>query len=189
MTLKIALLTYSTKPRGSVIHTLELATALHQLGHQVCVYALDKDGHGFDYPLSCRYQPIVAGVAPLDIDCLIKQRIAEFVDFLTQSTLDYDIYHAQDCISANALAQLKVQQKIPHFIRTVHHIEDYQSIYLQECQSRSILNADLCLCVSSQWQVVLEEEYQIQAARVINGVNRERFSPLPNGYENSLKKD
>ncbi|MGF1535465.1 MAG: MSMEG_0565 family glycosyltransferase, partial [Elainellaceae cyanobacterium] len=46
MPLRIALLTYSTKPRGSVIHTLELAAALTALGHQVSVYALDK-GTGF----------------------------------------------------------------------------------------------------------------------------------------------
>ncbi len=58
--LKIALFTYSTKPRGSVIHTLELAEALHRLGHQVCIYALDKDGKGFDYPLSCNYKPVPA---------------------------------------------------------------------------------------------------------------------------------
>ena len=31
----IALLTYSTKPRGSVIHTLELAQALAELGHHL----------------------------------------------------------------------------------------------------------------------------------------------------------
>ncbi|MEO1404664.1 MAG: MSMEG_0565 family glycosyltransferase, partial [Cyanobacteria bacterium J06635_1] len=42
MSLHIALLTYSTQPRGSVIHTLELANALYQLGHQPCVFALDK---------------------------------------------------------------------------------------------------------------------------------------------------
>lgn len=48
--LRIALLTYSTKPRGSVLHTLELATALQGLGHSVTVYALDKEGSGFDYP-------------------------------------------------------------------------------------------------------------------------------------------
>ena len=186
--LKIALFTYSTKPRGSVIHTLELAQALHILGHQVCIYALSKDGYGFDYPLSCRYQLILAGVAPPDIDQLIKQRIAEFIDFFQDSPLNYDIYHAQDCISANALAQLKEQQKIPHFIRTVHHIEDYQSIYLQQCQERSILQADLCLCVSSQWQKVLQETYHIKADRVFNGVNRELFSPVSNGGEKLLQE-
>lgn len=37
--LRIALLTYSTKPRGIVIHTLELAEALQALRHQVYVYA------------------------------------------------------------------------------------------------------------------------------------------------------
>jgi len=57
--LRIALLTYSTKPRGSVIHTLELAEALHQQGHFVCVYALDKDGQGFDRDLSCSYYLIL----------------------------------------------------------------------------------------------------------------------------------
>ena len=47
--LRIALFTYSTKPRGSVIHALELAEALHHLGHQVCLYALSKPGDCFDY--------------------------------------------------------------------------------------------------------------------------------------------
>ncbi|MEO0987702.1 MAG: MSMEG_0565 family glycosyltransferase, partial [Cyanobacteria bacterium J06639_14] len=37
--MKIALLTYSTKPRGSVVHTWELAEALTDLGHTVCIYA------------------------------------------------------------------------------------------------------------------------------------------------------
>jgi hypothetical protein len=70
--LKIALLTYSTKPRGSVIHTLELASALHHLGNEVCVYALDKDGTGFDYPLNCNYQLVPARSAPAGIDALIQ---------------------------------------------------------------------------------------------------------------------
>ncbi len=122
---RIALFTYSTKPRGSVTHTLELAEALHGLGHYVCVYALDKDGKGFDYPLSCDYGAVPARSAPTDIDKLIQQRIQEFVDYLSQTQLVYDVYHAQDCISANALAKLVQQQQIPHFVRTVHHIEDY----------------------------------------------------------------
>ncbi len=145
MNLKVALFTYSTKPRGSVIHTLELAEALHRLGHQVCIYALDKDGKGFDHPLSCDYEPIPAQPAPTEIDALIQQRIQEFVEYLKQSNLIYDSYHAQDCISANALAILRQQQQIPHFVRTVHHIEDYSSSYLQQCQKRSIREANLCV--------------------------------------------
>ncbi|HTL88002.1 MAG TPA: MSMEG_0565 family glycosyltransferase [Leptolyngbya sp.] len=175
--MKIALLTYSTKPRGSVIHTLELAEALHSLGHSVCVFALDKDGKGFDYPLSCAYQLIPAQPAAAEIDQLIQQRIQEFVSYLGQSHQTYDCYHAQDCIGANALAMLLKQGKIPHFVRTVHHIEDYRSLYLQQCQDRSIREASLCLCVSDRWKAELKQHYQIDALRVNNGVNLQRFSP------------
>ena len=136
--LRIALLTYATKPRGSVVHTLELATALHSLGHHVCIYALDKDGKGFDRELNCQVRLIPAKTAPSSIDTLIQQRIQEFVDYFKHSNPIHDIYHAQDCISANALALLREQQQIPHFVRTVHHIEDYTSPYLQQCQDRSI---------------------------------------------------
>ncbi len=186
--LKIALFTYSTKPRGSVIHTLELGFALHRLGHQVCIYALDKDGKGFDYPLSCDYKPIPAQSAPTKIDALIQQRIQEFVEYLKQSNPIYDCYHAQDCISANALAILRQERQIPHFVRTVHHIEDYSSPYLQQCQERSIREANLCLCVSDRWQAELQQHYQIHAPRVINGVNLWRFSPILSGSEYALKE-
>lgn len=184
----IAIYTYSTKPRGSVIHTLELAEALHRLGHQVCIYALDKDGKGFDYPLSCDYEAIPAHPAPAEIDALIQQRIQEFVEYLKQSNQIYDCYHAQDCISANALAILRQEQRIPHFVRTVHHIEDYSNPYLQQCQERSIREANLCLCVSDRWQAELQQRYQIHAPRVINGVNLWRFSPIISGAESALKE-
>ena len=181
--MKIALLTYSTKPRGSVIHTLELAEALHHLGHSVCVFALDKDEKGFDYPLSCQIQLIPSKPAPANIDQLIQQRIQEFVSGLEQLQQPYDCYHAQDCIGANALAILLKQGKIPHFVRTVHHIEDYSSVYLQHCQNRSIHEASLCLCVSDRWKSELRQHYQIDASRVINGVNLQRFLPEGAAFE------
>lgn len=186
--LQIALFTYSTQPRGSVVHTLELAEALYALGHQVCVYALDKDGKGFDYPLSCECKLIPAQPASTEIDVTIKQRIQEFVQYLEQVSLSYDYYHAQDCISANALCKLRELGKIPHFVRTVHHIEDYSSPYLEQCQERSIREADLCFCVSETWQNSLRQHYQIQAPRVINGVNLNRFSTTFNGSESRLKE-
>lgn len=186
--MKIALFTYSTKPRGSVIHTLELANALHQLGHDICIYVLDKDGNGFDYDLPCDCKLIHTQSAPADMDALIQQRIQEFVDYLNQIELDYDCYHAQDCISANALAKLKQHQQIPHFVRTVHHIEDYTSPYLQQCQERSIRAATLCLTVSQVWRQQLQQQYQIDAPQVINGINLCRFSSAANGLEATLKQ-
>jgi glycosyltransferase-like protein len=190
VTLRIALFTYATKPRGSVIHTLELATALHHLGHSVTVYALDKEGTGFDYPLPCQSYLIPSQPVTEGIDQLIRQRIQEFVDFLDESHLQshsYDCYHAQDCISANALLALRTAGKIPHFIRTVHHVESFNSPYLQACQDRSILEPDRCLSVSNDCQKELQQKYAIAAPRVINAINGDRFSPIPNGTETALK--
>lgn len=185
MPLRIALLTYATKPRGSVIHTLELAQALYDLGHYPCVFALDKDGQGFHRQVEFQTQAVPAQPCDRNIDQLIQQRIGEFVSFFEQHPEKYDIYHAQDCLSANALAILKQQGNIPHFVRTVHHIEDFQSPYLQDCQQKSIHQPDRCLCVSDIWQRALVKDYGIQAHRVINGVSN-RFSAQPDGSETVL---
>lgn len=196
--MKIALLTYSTKPRGSVVHTWELANALHQLGHTVCVYALDKDAESATEnaaiaptphrPLDCPTRLIPARPAPAAIDALIHQRIQEFVDYLATTDERYDIYHAQDCIGANALVQLREQGRVPPIVRTVHHVEDYESVYLRDCQDKSIRLPDLCLCVSDRWQQALRRDYGIQAPRVVNGVDQQRFSPHATGAESALKQ-
>ena len=60
----VGLFTYSTLPRGSVVHTAQLADALVDAGWDVTVYALDKDGRGFFRPLRARLRlvPITLGV-------------------------------------------------------------------------------------------------------------------------------
>ena len=175
--LKIALLTYSTKPRGSVVHTLELAQALLELGHHPCVFALDKAGKGFHREVEFQTLTVPAYTCEGDTCALVKQRIGEFVDFFEQyfeqGGQKFDIYHAQDCLSANALAILKEREFLSRFVRTVHHIEDFESPYLRDCQQRSIVHSDRCLCVSAQWQQVLKKEYGIRAHRVVNGVGRQ----------------
>ena len=186
--MKIALFTYSTKPRGSVIHTLELAEALTQLGHEVWVYALSKDGSSFDRPFAGHTCLVPAQPAPVEMDALIYQRIQELVDYLTQYPPNCDIYHAQDCLTANALFCLREKRLIPHFVRTVHHIEDYSSIYLQQCQDKSIQEADLCVTVSDRVQEEVQKQYQIKAPRVINGVNTHDFEVISHESKASLKQ-
>ncbi|MGB6017094.1 MAG: MSMEG_0565 family glycosyltransferase [Nodosilinea sp.] len=191
--LRIALLTYATKLRGSVVHTLELATALTELGHQVCVYALDKDGQGFEREILAKVQFVPAQPPPKNlppdqaIDALIRQRIQEFVDYFLANSETYDVYHAQDCIGANALVQLRQRRRVSNVVRTVHHIEDYASIYLQQCQDKSIRDPDLCLCVSDRWHQTLRDDYGIAAPRVLNGVDLRRFSSTLSGQENAIK--
>lgn len=189
--LKIALLTYSTKPRGGVIHTLELAEALHSLGHEVCVFALDKDRQGFCRPLSCEaaFVPAPAVADPTAIDRVVEQRIQDYVTYFSQHRPQYDIYHAQDCISANALAILRDRGLVSSVIRTVHHIDDYPSQYLEDCQRRGIEHPDLCFCVSRYWQTRLQERYGVTAPQVFNGVDTNRFSAQLQGTEVALKAE
>ncbi len=208
--LRIALFTYSTKPRGGVIHTLELAEALQKLGQEVCIYALDKDNIGFHRPVACPSKlvptkPTLSRQLLLKkqdnypdrnnknlildpVDELIRQRIQEFVTYLDKESETYDIYHSQDCISTNALKVLRDKQRIPNLIRTVHHIDNFNSPYLQECHDRSILEPDICFCVSQYWQQQLQQQYQIDAPIIINGVNTTRFSSKFNGKETKLKE-
>ena len=58
--LSIGIFTYSTKPRGSVVHAACLAEALERRGAQVTLYALSKAGDGFFRPLSCALRLISA---------------------------------------------------------------------------------------------------------------------------------
>ena len=210
-TLSIALFTYSTKPRGGVIHTIELAETLQEKGHQVCIYALDKDNIGFHRSLNCHSKLVPTKPAAdrelllqrktkyleqgvidnndLDpVDALIKQRIQEFIDYLNQETEKYDIYHSQDCISTNALKVLRDQGKISRFIRTVHHIDEFNSPYLQECHDHAILEPDLCLCVSNYWRQQLQQQYQIDAPVIINGVDTQKFSRKKPVAEEKIKQ-
>jgi pimeloyl-ACP methyl ester carboxylesterase len=57
---RIALLTYSTRPRGSVVHTLSLAEALAHLGQQVTVHGLGRSGDtAFFRPIDPRVRTVV----------------------------------------------------------------------------------------------------------------------------------
>jgi len=186
--LRIALLTYSTHPRGSVVHTLNLAEALMDLGHEIWVYGLDKDGRGFYRTPRCPVHLVPTQPAPAAIDELVQQRIAEFVTALTYETASYDVYHAQDCLGANALMAWKQHGGQGVVVRTVHHIEAFRSPYLQQCQLRSLYGPDSCFCVSQSWQRALATDYGIDARRVVNGVDLQRFSPNDTGQETAVKQ-
>lgn len=159
------------------MHTLELAQALLELGHYPHVFALDKEGEGFHRAVDFQTFGVPASRCEGDTNALVKQRIGEFVAFFEQHIEKYDIYHAQDCLGANALAVLKERGYLSKFARTVHHIEDFKNPYLQECQQKSILLSDRCLCVSDLWQKTLKVKYGISAHRVVNGVSRRFLSP------------
>ena len=184
--LKIALFTYSTKPRGGVVHTLNLAEKLKELGQIVHVYALETESRFFR-EVGVPHTLIPCPKNDFDsIDDKIHAYINTYIDYLSAINESYDIYHAEDCISANALLELRERGFIKFFLRTVHHIDDFVSESLIKCQSDSILKPDYLLVVSKYWENKLNEEYSLNPGRVTNGVDLNRFNKLK-GNNNSKR--
>jgi glycosyltransferase-like protein len=179
--LRIALFTYSTKPRGGVVHTLALAEHLQALGHRVHIYALGKDERSaFFRPTSAPFTLIPAGSPGDDepLDERIQRYIQTYYEFLTRHRPGpFDLYHAQDCISANALWRLREAGLIPWFVRTIHHIDDFVSPVLIDCQNHSIFRPDFRLVVSRTWQQRLAQEFGVESTVIHNGVELSRFQP------------
>lgn len=175
--MKIAMLTYSVKPRGGVEHALAVAEALAHRDHDVCVSALAQPGEAF-FRQTCVPAQLVEHVPTEDIfDARILAMVAAYRDGLRALLADgeFDIVHAQDCISANAALDLRDEGVIGHVVRTVHHVDDFISPSLIACQDRSILEPDLVLCVSQPWIERLANEFGVAARLVRNGVDCERF--------------
>jgi glycosyltransferase-like protein len=182
--LRIALLTYSTRPRGGVVHALELAEALQALGQLVRLFALEKPGR------SAFFRPTTVPTSFIPVDDqpgeTMDEKIARYIDAYV-AFLDgelargerYDIYHAEDCISANALVRLRRAGRVPFFVRTVHHIDDFASPGLVSCQHDSIVEPDTVLAVSRWWRDQLADDLGVHARVVHNGVDLDRFVPPP----------
>ncbi len=185
--LRIAMLTHSTNPRGGVVHAMQLAEALTALGHTVVLHAPDAKGKGFFRQPACVTAAFPVAEAPADMTAMVEQRIADYVShFEPRANRGFDIFHAHDGISGNALATLKARGLIPGFGRTVHHVDTFGDPRLVALQDRSIVEADLFFAVSTLWQQALGER-GMPAVVVGNGVDTERFAPTWSGEQTALR--
>lgn len=170
----VALLTYSTKPRGGVVHTLALAEALHALGTDVRIVALGNPDEGFFRPVGV---PVTIIAGPSGAGSL-EQRVAESIDRLAAglASVDVPILHAQDCISARSAARVRDAGAPVTVVRTVHHVDDFSSQILMDCQRAAILEPDVVLAVSQAWRRILTDDYGVEVGVVPNGVDLDRFA-------------
>jgi glycosyltransferase-like protein len=176
--LSVGMFTYSTKPRGSVVHAASVADALSRAGHQVTLYALGQAGARLYRDVACSVTLFPAREAPSDKDALVRQRVSELMAGLDASVLRHDVLHAQDCLVASALIQATTARGIP-MVRTVHHVEHFESPYLIECQRRSIACADAVFAVSRTTQAEVTAAFGRSSQLVPNGVDPERFAGPP----------
>ncbi|MFZ3120075.1 MAG: MSMEG_0565 family glycosyltransferase [Variovorax sp.] len=177
--LKIGLLTHSVNPRGGVVHTLELAHALHDAGHDVTVMAPASTGQQFFRPVRCATRLIPVGPTPRDMVEMVGARIDAFTASIGEllATTRFDVLHTHDPIGGNALANLQERGLIDGFVRTVHHLEVFADVQLMRWQARGFRAARQVFCVSRLWQNLLATRHGVRASVVRNGVQRGRFSP------------
>jgi glycosyltransferase-like protein len=168
---RIALLTYSTKPRGGVVHTLALAEALARVGQDVTVWSLGRGGDAaffrpVDPAVRVRLVPFpdVPGEG-------VGERILRSIAVLGAAFADggeaYDVVHAQDCISANA---------VPDCVRTVHHLDAFTTPALADCHDRAIRRPRALVCVSAAVAADVERGWGRRATVIPNGVDAARFA-------------
>jgi glycosyltransferase-like protein len=187
----VALLTYSAKPRGGVVHTLALAEALHDTGYPVRVFALGDPAAGFYRPVRAPVTIVPAPPALPTLEERVFASVAALAGALAGQAAAYPIMHAQDCISARAACRVRDAGltdgrqdacqsggragHVPVVIRTVHHVDDFTSPALIECQQQAVIEPDKVLVVSDYWRRLLAEQYGVEAAVVHNGVDAGRF--------------
>jgi glycosyltransferase-like protein len=169
--LRIALLTYSTKPRGGVVHTLALAEALARAGHDVTVWSLGRGGDAaffrpVDPAVTVRLAPF-PDVPGEDVGDRILRSIAVLGAAFADARERYDVVHAQDCISANA---------VPGCLRTVHHLDTFTTPALVACHDRAVAQPRALICVSAAVAAEVGRGWGRRPTVIPNGVDAARFA-------------
>jgi glycosyltransferase-like protein len=175
---RVALLTYSTKPRGGVVHTLALAEALAAIGVDVHVFALGGAGEAFFRPTSVPFTLFPVASVGASLEEKVVASIDAFAAGLARVATRFDLLHAQDCISGRAATRVRDAVAGPPVVRTVHHVDDFTTPALIDCQRRAIVEPDHLLVVSEQWRHTLLAQYGVAAQVVRNGVDPSRFPPV-----------
>ncbi|MGD9529827.1 MSMEG_0565 family glycosyltransferase [Pseudonocardia sp.] len=184
----LALVTHSTKPRGGLVHTLSLAEALHAQGYPVHLVALGDPRAGLFRPTRV---PHTVLPGPSKTGTTLEERVFAAIDILEAGLADlaqhFDVLHTQDCIAARAAARVRDAGAPVTVVRTVHHVDDFTTEALVDCQRAAIVEPDRVLVVSDQWRGILRDEYGRDALVVPNGVDAGRFPAPPADVRAALR--
>jgi glycosyltransferase-like protein len=188
VTLSVSMVTYSTKPRGGVVHALAVAEALQDAGADVRVFALGDPSQGFFRPVRTPVTIVPGPSAAGTLEERVAESIDRLADVLAQS--GSSLLHTQDCISARAAARVRdteIGPAVVRVLRTVHHVDDFSSQVLMDCQRQAILEPDVVLTVSEVWRRQVAADYGVSAQVVPNGVDVGRFTSVPPAAARALR--
>ena len=177
--MRIAQVTYSTRPRGGVVHTLALSEALARRGHDVTVWTLGRGGDAtFFRPVDPAVRVRVVPFEARDdetvgerIERSIRATAAALRAAADDGTAGADVVHAQDCISANAVVAAGGA-----CVRTIHHLDEFTTPRLVECHDLAVTAPVARLCVSAAVAREVADGYGVTPTVIPNGVDAARFA-------------
>ncbi len=179
--LKVAMLTYSTRPRGGVVHALKLAERLRASGADITLYSLARADDPDSMKGYFREVSVPFNIIPYVWHREIITRLENMIDAYTKNLpRNADIYHAQDCVGGKALDRMKERGEIsaPVF-RTVHHVDDFAEPRLFEFEKRAVARCKNIFVVSKYWRDLLKREYAHKSVITYNGLDPMDFEHLP----------
>ena len=186
---RVALVSYSTKPRGGVVHTLSLAEAMVRREMPVRVVSLGDPDEGFYRPLRAPFTLVPAPALAPTLDERVFASIDALEEGLAAIAEDVDILHTQDCISARAAARVRDAGAAVRVVRTVHHVDDFTTAALVECQRKAILEPDQLVVVSEDWRSRLAADHGVEATVIHNGVDAGRFPPIDASRRSAVRRE
>lgn len=185
---RVALVTYSTKPRGGVVHTLSLADAMLDQGIDVRVVALGGPEEDFFRPVRAPYTLVPTSPRADTLEKRVFASIDDLEAGLQEVADKVDILHTQDCISARAAVRVRKSGARVRVVRTVHHVDDFTTTALIDCQRKAIEEPDELVVVSEDWRNRLKEEFGVDATVIHNGVDPARFGPIEPRRRSAVRK-
>jgi glycosyltransferase-like protein len=155
------------------VHTLALAEALQRSGIDVTVWSLGRGGD------TAFFRPVDVPVRLVPFTArdeeTVGQRIVRSIAALREAfePAAYDVVHAQDCISANAVEDC---------VRTIHHLDTFTTPELAACHERAIVRPRAHVCVSAAVAAEVRAGWGLDPVVIPNGVEAARFASAVPGF-------
>jgi glycosyltransferase-like protein len=140
----------------------------------VTVWTLGRGGDtGFFRPVDPRARVVIVPFPDVGEETIGQRILRSIVTLRAAFTpAEFDIVHAQDCISANA---------VDRCVRTVHHLDQFTTPELAACHERAIVRPFAHICVSAAVAGEVSAGWGIHATVIPNGVDADRFAAASPG--------
>ena len=117
------------------MHTLALAESLADQGIDVHVFGLGPANGSFYRSIRVPFTLFPSVESADSLDDKVFLSVDSMAAGLSTVADTFDLLHAQDCISARAATRVRDAGLGPAVVRTVHHIDDFTTQALIDCQN------------------------------------------------------